>query len=154
MRPAFAKPEALAEWLGEPIQEEADTKRAGRVLRAASNLVRAYCSRNWLDEDGNLTDDVPEEVVDVTLSCAARYYVNPNAETQWTKQIDDMMDGGGRKVESSGLYLTESERLQLDVVKKRASNTVGGVGSVATTRGDALGYEDPHGRFLCATVTG
>lgn len=134
----FATVDELAEWLGEPIDEDTDQRRAERVLRAASNLVRSYTHHQWADTP---EDDVPEELADVTLSCAARYYTNPDAETQWTSQIDDAMDGGGRKVESSGLYLTADERRMLDGVREQASGVVAkSVASIATTRGDAEGY--------------
>lgn len=137
----FATVDELAEWLGEPIDEDTDQRRAERVLRAASNLVRSYTRQQWTDEHGDLRDGLPEALADVTLSCAARYYVNPNAETQWTSQIDDAMDGGGRKVESSGIYLTESEQRMLDGVREQASGVVAkSVASIATTRGDADGY--------------
>ncbi len=134
----FATVDELAEWLGEPIDEDTDQRRAERVLRAASNLVRSYTRHQWADTP---EDEVPEELADVTLSCAARYYVNPNAETQWTSQIDDAMDGGGRKVESSGLYLTADERRMLDGVREQASGVVAkSVATIATTRSDADGY--------------
>lgn len=152
--PPFASVSDLAEWLGEPIDEENDQRRAGRILRAASNLVRSYTRRKWVDEDGTGMADLPEELADVTLSCAARYYTNPNAETQWTSQIDDVMDGGGRKVESSGIYLTESEQRMLDTVREQSSTVVAGaVAPIATTRGDAYGYES-EGRFPWFVVTG
>ncbi len=149
--PPFASVSELAEWLGEPIDEESDQRRAGRILRAASNLVRSYTRHRWADV---AEEDLPEELADVTLSCAARYYVNPNAETQWTSQIDDVMDGGGRKVESSGIYLTESEQRMLDTVREQSSTVVAGaVAPISTTRGDAYGYEDEE-RFPCFVVTG
>lgn len=137
----FATVDELAEWLGEPIDEDTDQRRAERVLRAASNLIRSYTRQQWTDEHGELRDGLPEALADVTLSCAARYYVNPNAETQWTSQIDDAMDGGGRKVESSGIYLTESEQRMLDGVCEQASGVVAkSVATITTTRGDAEGY--------------
>lgn len=146
----FADVDALAEWLGEPVDDEVDRRRAARVLRAASNLVRSYTRHRWADV---AVEDVPEELADVTLSCAARYYVNPNAETQWTSQIDDAMDGGGRKVESSGLYLTADEQRMLDTIRERSSEVVAGaVASIATTRADAYGYGEKE--FPWYVVTG
>lgn len=150
----FATVDELAEWIGEPIDEDTDQRRAERVLRAASNLVRSYTRQQWTDEHGDLRDGLPEALADVTLSCAARYYVNPNAETQWTSQIDDAMDGGGRKVESSGIYLTESEQRMLDGVREQSSTVfAGAVAPIATTRSDAYGYES-EGRFPWFVVTG
>lgn len=97
-KPPFAEPDALAEWIGEGIDAtSADWKRARRVLRAASNLVRTQTGRDWLNDDGTLDNPLPEQLVDVTVACAARFYLNPNAETQWSRQIDDAMDGGSRQ---------------------------------------------------------
>ena len=82
-KPPFAEPDALAEWIGEGIDAtSADWKRARRVLRAASNLVRTQTGRDWLNDDGTLDNPLPEQLVDVTVACAARFYLNPNAETQ------------------------------------------------------------------------
>ena len=110
-KPPFAEPDALAEWIGEGIDAtSADWKRARRVLRAASNLVRTQTGRDWLNDDGTLDNPLPEQLVDVTVACAARFYLNPNAETQWSRQIDDAMDGGSRKVDEPGMSLTASEK--------------------------------------------
>ena len=144
--PAFATAVELAEWLGEPITDEHDVKRAERILRAVSNKIRIYTHNQWVNADGFLRLDNPEVLADVTLSCAARYYVNPNAETQWTSQIDDAMDGGGRRVESAGIYLTDGEKNDLDTVRESASGVIAGaVASVATTRGDLEGYAREDG---------
>ena len=161
-RPAFAEPEDLAEWLGENIpadKEDADRKRAQRCLRAASNLIRSQTGRDWTGEDGKLPDDLPEELQDVCLACAGRMYTNPNAETQWSLQADDGMDGGSRKVEESGLYLTASEKATLSRLTARQSPVIAGIGVIGTTRGEAassdMGHEwfddDP---FLMARITG
>lgn len=144
--PAFATANDLAEWLGEPITDEPDVKRADRILRAVSNKVRAYTRTQWVDQQGELLPGLPETLADVTVSCAARYYVNPNAETQWTSQIDDAMDGGGRKVESSGIYLTDSEKADLDTVRENSSGVIAGaVTTVSTTRADLEGYTSVEG---------
>lgn len=51
--PTFATVPALAEWLGEDIEDDsADWKRAERCLRAASNRIRRYTKRTWVDEAG------------------------------------------------------------------------------------------------------
>lgn len=90
------------------------TRRTGNApasaLRAASNLVRTQTGRDWLNDDGTLDNPLPEQLVDVTVACAARFYLNPNAETQWSRQIDDAMDGGSRKVDEPGMSLTASEK--------------------------------------------
>lgn len=161
-RPAFAEPEDLAEWLGEDIpadHEDADCKRAQRCLRAASTLIRSQTGRDWTDEDGKLPDDLPEELQDVCLACAGRMYTNPNAETQWNLQADDGMDGGSRKVEESGLYLTATEKATLSRLTARQSPVIAGIGVIGTTRGEAASsdmrrewLDDDH--FLMARITG
>jgi len=161
-RPAFAQPEDLAEWLGEDIpadQEDADRKRAQRCLRAASNLIRSQTGRDWTGEDRKLPDDLPEELQDVCLACAGRMYTNPNAETQWNLQADDGMDGGSRKVEESGLYLTATEKATLSRLTARQSPVIAGIGVIGTTRGEAASSDMSSewfgdDRFLMARITG
>lgn len=134
-RPSLATVTDLSDWIGEPIVEEEDTKRATGVLRAASSLVRAYAGRTWLDETDAL-GDVPDGVNDVVLAVAGRGYTNPEG---WTGERQDDWGGSGRKVEEAGLYLTASERLVLD---EHRPAKVSGIGFLATTRVDrpAPGY--------------
>ncbi|OZG57857.1 hypothetical protein BTIS_1098 [Bifidobacterium tissieri] len=133
--PAFAQADALSEWLGEPIAGD-DLKRAERCLRAASNRIRRYTKRSWVDETGSLLDPLPEDLEDVTLACAGRFYMNPGGETSWSRQIDDAMDGGSRKVDEAGLYLTASEMATLDDLVADQSPLIGGIGVIASTRGE------------------
>ena len=161
-RPAFAEPEDLAEWLGDDIpvdKEDADRKRAQRCLRAASNLIRSQTGRDWAGDDGKLPDDLSEELQDVCLACAGRMYTNPNAETQWNLQADDGMDGGSRKVEEPGLYLTATEKATLSRLTARQSPVIAGIGVIGTTRGEAASSDmrhewDDDSRFLMARITG
>lgn len=160
--PAFAAVESLAEWLGEPIEENStDWNRAKRCLRAASNRIRRYTRRTWVDENNKLIDPLPEDLEDVTLACAGRFYQNPEGETQWSRQIDDAMDGGSRKVDEAGLYLTASEMQTLDDLVADQSPLIGGIGVISTTRGElpssdmAPGwFEDQYDAYLEAKVTG
>lgn len=148
-KPAYATVQALGEWLGEPV-EQADQARAERLLRAASNLVRSYAGIDWP------TGEAPDEVEDITLAAAARYYTNPEAETNWTRQIDDAMDGGGRKVEESGLYLTASEKQTLKRLVERQTNATFGLGTLATSRGEYFPHrmlvDDGEERMLWARI--
>lgn len=162
-KPPFAEPDALAEWIGEVIDAtSADWKRARRVLRAASNLVRTQTGRDWLNDDGTLDNPLPEQLVDVTVACAARFYLNPNAETQWSRQIDDAMDGGSRKVDEPGMSLTASEKATLAKLMADASPLIAGVGVISTTRGEHASqdmspyWSEDDGRpgFLHARLTG
>ena len=158
----FASVSDLAEWLGEDIQPDStDWKRAERILAYASNKIRSYTGRVWNNTDGTLPDDLPPILADITVSCASRYYLNPTGETQWSKQIDDAMDGGSRKVDESGLYLTASEKDELDRLVTDTSKVIGGITTVGSYRGDAgspdaddVWYVEPHQQALWAKVTG
>jgi hypothetical protein len=157
-RPAFADVADLADWLGDEIQD-ADAGRATRCLQAASNLIRVQTGRDWLDDAGGLAHPLPEELQDVCLACAGRIYVNPNAETQWSLQADDGMDGGSRKVEESGLYLTATEKATLSKLMAKQSPTVAGLGVIGTERGETASEDmGPQwfdaGTFLSARLTG
>lgn len=128
--PPLATVVNLSDWIGEPIVEEEDVKRAGAVLRAASTLVRAFTGARWADESGML-GDVPDGVNDVVLAVAGRGYTNPEG---WSGERQDDWGGSGRKVEEAGLYLTASERLVLD---QHRPAKVSGIGFLATTRVEA-----------------
>ncbi|PJM80006.1 hypothetical protein [Bifidobacterium scaligerum] len=134
--PTFATKDDLAEWLGDSITEDADVKRAERCLRAASNRIRRYTKRIWVDDAGQLIDPLPEDLQDVCLACAGRFYTNPEGETQWSRQIDDAMDGGSRKVDEAGIYLTASEMQTLDDLVADQSPLVGGLGVIGVTRNE------------------
>ncbi|WP_242689652.1 hypothetical protein [Bifidobacterium imperatoris] len=134
--PTFATKNDLAEWLGESIIEDADTKRAERCLRAASNRIRRYTKRTWVDEAGQLIDPLPEDLQDVCLAAAGRFYMNPEGETSWSRQIDDGMDGGSRKVDEAGIYLTASEMQTLDDLVADQSPLIGGLGVIGITRNE------------------
>lgn len=125
--PPLATVVNLSDWIGEPIAEEEDRKRAEGVLRLASALVRAFVGTRWLTDAGAL-DEVPEDVADVALAVAARGYTNPEG---WTGERQDDWGGSGRKVEEAGLYLTASEKVILD---EHRPAKVSGLGIVATTR--------------------
>ena len=161
-RPAFAQVADLSEWLGEDIpvdEQDANHKRAQRCLRSASTLIRSQTGRDWLKPDGTLPEGLPEELEDICLACAGRMYTNPNAETQWSLQADDGMDGGSRKVDESGLYLTATEKATLSRLTAKESPVIAGIGVIGTERGEAAGSdmgrhwfdEDP---FLIARITG
>lgn len=120
----------LADWIGEPIPADSpESKRAEMCLRIASALVRAEAGRTWLGADGIKLDGVPEDAVMVTLYCAGRVFDNREAQTR--ASIDD--SDGQWRVDESGAYLTASEKRMLSKFRKSAT---GGLGTVATTRGE------------------
>ncbi|MBT1171277.1 phage head-tail connector protein [Bifidobacterium sp. SO4] len=160
--PAFAEVADLAEWLGEDITDDKDVKRAQRCLRAASNRIRRYTKRTWVDEANQLITPLPEDIEDVCLACAGRFYENPNGETQWSRQIDDAMDGGSRKVDEPGLYLTASEMQTLDDLVADQSPLIAGLGVISTTRNELPSLDmspywfedDDYPGYLNVRVTG
>lgn len=115
----------LADWIGEPITEERDTKRAEMCLRIASALVRTETGRTW----DKSKENIPEAATMVTLYCASRVYENREAEN--STGIDDWR--ASREVMEAGAYLTATERRMLWALDKPR---FGGLGTVATTRGE------------------
>lgn len=122
----------LADWLGEPISEDADVKRAESVLRAASALVRRFTEKPWLAPDGSLDPAMPDDVTLVTIQVAARGYSNPEG---WANEAVDDWRGGGRIVEEAGLYLTASEKA---VLGAHVASRTSGIGVLATTKVSAV----------------
>lgn len=120
---ALANVSELADWIGEPIESEADTKRAELCLRIASALVRSEAGRKWDSEDS----EVPEAASLVTLYCASRVYENREAENQ--SGVDNWQ--ASRKVMEAGAYLTASEKRMLAQINR---NQFGGLGTISTTK--------------------
>lgn len=128
--PAFAEVPDLAGWLGEQITEPGDLTRAQGVLRLASALVRNATKKRWTGEAGGLLPDLPDDLQLVTLAAAARAYTNPDAAT--SEGVDDGQVS--RKVEESGMYLTESEKR---ILEPHSAAKHRGLSTVSTTRGES-----------------
>ena len=134
--PSFATVDELSEWLGEPISDGDDVKRANIALRMASVAVRTETRRTWLDPDAaspTLVVDIPEIVWTVTLLCASRVYDTPEVLT--FSRFSDRVDDGqlDRSVKEAGFGLLASEKKMLaDALTSRRSS---GIGVVHTTRG-------------------
>jgi hypothetical protein len=124
MKPQLlAQVEELSDWIGEPIESDADRKRAELCLRIASALVRTETGKKW--DDANAT--IPDAAVMVTLYCASRVYENREAETQ--SGVDDWQTS--QRVLEAGAYLTASERRMLSALNRPQFR---GLGTVSTTR--------------------
>lgn len=117
----------LSEWLAEPITEEEDVARAGRVLAAASNLVRSFTGQEWAT-----VSEVPDPAVEVALQVAARGYTNPEG---WRDERTDDWAGQGKVVPEAGLFLTPTEKTILGAYRPKVAK---GIGVVATTRRGAV----------------
>jgi hypothetical protein len=133
MMPApLAKPEDLSDWLGEPITEAADVKRAERIIRFASALVRKESGRTWVQDDGEtLVADLPDDISLAVVQSAARAYENPHGQTSDAQ--DDWR--ATFKVEEVGVYLTETEKA---MVARFRGARLGGLSTIATTRMDSV----------------
>lgn len=131
----YAAAEELQDWLGNEWTVADDEKRASRLLRMASALVRRYTKKVWTEAD------VPDDVKDVVCAAAGRSFTNPNAETR--SSIDDYQYG--QKVDEAGLYFTESEVM---ILEEYAKPKFGGIGTICTTRGDLYPGEDEEERIL------
>lgn len=132
--PPLATVDDLVDWIGEPIEGDADVARAGGVLSLASALVRRETERSWVEEGGGLASNIPDDVRLVTLACAARGYLNPEG------MVDESLDDyrGRRIVQEAGLYLTASER---DLLAPLAGRPHQGLGVVSTTRGERAPFD-------------
>lgn len=119
---------ALADWLGEPIVEAVDVKRAESVLRAASSLVRRFTDKAWLTDAGVVDPAMPDDVAIVTIQVAARGYSNPEG---WANEAADDWRGGGRVVDEAGLFLTASEKA---VLSAHVAARTSGIGIISTTK--------------------
>lgn len=131
--PPSVTPEALSEWIGEPINEPEDVKRAQRVLRFALTLINTETGRTnqyWV------TEVLPEDVANVALQVAGRGYLNPES---WGNEGTDDWRGGGRPVEELGMYLTPTEKRTLGRFSARLSI---GFGTISTYRGDVASRDD------------
>ncbi|MFA5517428.1 MAG: hypothetical protein WDA20_14210 [Desulfuromonadales bacterium] len=106
MLPPLASPEALSLRLGVTLAgTEAD--RAGAILDDASALVRSEAGRDWVDDEGALTD-VPAVVESVTLAVAYRAFRNPEGLAQ--ASLGDASVSYDRGDGHAAVYLTRDER--------------------------------------------
>lgn len=119
----------LSSYIGEPIIEKVDVEQAEALLSHASSLVRAEANNSTWGINAEV--EVPEAAFWVTVACAARAYTN--FEGFEYESVDDWR-AGGRTIEEAGLYLTATERRQLQEFRP----VVGQLGTVATFRDDTV----------------
>ena len=85
----------------------ADDARATARLEDASTAVRSVARENYVDEDGDLLESIPDAIVLVTLLAAARALENPKGVTgEQYGQYSYQISGGG----GGGVYLTKQEQ--------------------------------------------
>lgn len=117
--------ESLSEWIGEPITDPLDVKRAERTLAYALTLINIEIDRDdtYWREHG-----LPEAVSQVALQLAGRGYMNPES---WGNEGVDDWRAGGRPIEELGMYLTPTEKR---TIAKFAPSRLFGIGVVDTYR--------------------
>lgn len=93
----------LSDWVGEPIEDDQDQRRARRVLTYAETLVLTYLNRETVPAG----EELPPAVSNVILQVAARGYTNPMSYAN--ERLDDW-GAGGAPVEEMGMYLTATEK--------------------------------------------
>ncbi len=118
----------LSDWVGEPIEDDQDQRRAGRVLTYAQTLVLTYLNRETVPAG----EELPPAVSNVILQVAARGYTNPMSYAN--ERLDDW-GAGGAPVEEMGMYLTATEKRLLAPYVAGVNRT--GLGVVGTYRGDS-----------------
>jgi hypothetical protein len=143
-QPALATVEDLGRWPGVVIGN--DQTSAEALLAAASALVRRHCRQTWLDDDGELEDDIPPAVGVVVVQVAARVWNNP---TGVVHDVAGPFSARYAEWVAAGLVLTDTEKAMLP------APPTSGLWAQGTTRGD----EDwtalicpPYGRPLDAEL--
>jgi hypothetical protein len=133
MLPALATADDFAARLGRALTE-GEAIQVAALLVDASTLVRRAAGLSWVDDAEALTDDIPDDVIVITLNAARRAFDNPQGATQ--KSVDDVSVSYSR-ASAAGVYLTAEEKSIL------AGLTGGGQGlwTISTTRGDTDGYD-------------
>lgn len=130
--PAFAEVEELEAYLGITIAEGQDA-HADSLLTGASTLVRSAGNENFVDEDGELEEDIPDPIGLVTVQCAARAWVNP--EMAVIDTTGPFTTTRTREA-AQGLYLTDDEIAMIQkVVAGEDAGSIPGLWVLGTTRG-------------------
>lgn len=141
-RPALATVEDLERLLGEDVSNE---EQAEARLEQASELVRAYARKDWLDDDETELVDVPGAIPGVVVAIVERASRNPSGATQ--ESVGPFSRSFGSEA-AARMYLTAGEKLIIG----HATSAIG-LGVITTTRGametpdvlDCWGYEGMSG---------
>lgn len=123
--PTFATLEELDARIPGGI-DQSDMDRALAALDDVSDLIRAEAGKDWVDDQGELVDDVPGVLRVIAITAARRELANPDGV------ISESIDGFSHRLAnaSTGVYLTPVEAKRV----RRASGR-SGVWSLGTTRG-------------------
>lgn len=126
--PPLVPVEQFALW-PEVVIPDGFEDRAEVVLTAVSSRVRLAAGRTWVDEDGELTDDIPDVVLSITTTVAARVWANPAA----TASRGDGPFTRAWAENLQGLQLTDDERDDIRASVAEEGSTPG-LWALATTR--------------------
>ena len=125
-RPVLADIDELKARLGSPL-DAAQVIQAEARLADASEIVRAYAGRSWLDDDETAVADVPGQIPGVVASMVERATRNPGGITQ--ESAGPFARSFGAEA-SARLYMTKAEKMVV-----RAAVGKLGVSTISTTRG-------------------
>lgn len=128
--PSLVTVEDLSDWIGEPITEEIDKKRATLVIGYAFTLINTEIERD--NDYWRSLDKIPEAIKHVALQLAGRGYLNPES---WGNESVDDWRAGGRPIEELGMYLTPTEKR---MISRYAPTKLLGIGVLDTYR------DEPH----------
>lgn len=123
--PALATLEELSERLGVALLDEhgeprsPDGVRAQAALDDASALIRQEAGRNWVDEDHEALEGVPDVVAAICLAAASRAMRNPEGATQ--ASVGDASISYHRAGGGAAVYLTDAEIRAVRKAAGRAS---------------------------------
>lgn len=136
-RPALATRSDLEARLGATLPVSQYLQADAR-LADASEIVRAYAGKTWLNEAGDALEGVPEQIAGVVASMVERATRNPDGTTAETAGPFSRSFGVAA---SDRLYMTKSEKM---VVRAAAGRL--GLGSISTTRGplETASVDDPY----------
>jgi hypothetical protein len=110
MLPALADRPLLEARLGRTLLDLTDQARADAVLIDASTLVRSVAGATYVDDMNALVDDIPDNVIVVTLAAALRAFNNPDGYEA------EQLDGYSYRASTGtlpGVYLTKAEETML-----------------------------------------
>lgn len=127
MLPAFATIDDLAARTPGGSITSTDEPRAQAALDDASAKIRAEAGLSWVDDGGDVVEDLPDIIVVVCLAAALRAFVNP--EGLVGESIGTYSET--RPNPSTDVYLTAAERRLIH----KAAGASRGLWAQPTTRG-------------------
>jgi hypothetical protein len=105
--------------------EDDEKVRAENDLADASELIRDTASKDWVDDNGVLSD-VPRRVAQICIAVAYRAFTNPDALTQRTIGDSSRSYDRAKREGGEAIYLTDAE-------KKAIEKAAGASGMVQVT---------------------